>query len=110
MNKADNAKNAKIDDLLVKLWRKNLPTLHERLDLLDRAAGEAASGRLDEAKREEARDIAHKLSGSLGMFGYEQGTQIAREIEQILKDADRVGLGRFSSLTVALRRALASAL
>ncbi len=64
-----------IDNLLADLWQKNLPTLRERLDLLDRIASTAASGTLAEATRLEALTIAHKLSGSLGMFGYQQGTR-----------------------------------
>jgi HPt (histidine-containing phosphotransfer) domain-containing protein len=75
---------AKIDALLTVLWERNLPTLRERLDTLDRAAAAAASGHLTEASRAEALGIAHKLSGSLGMFGYHRGTEIARQIEALL--------------------------
>ncbi len=75
---------AKIEILLATLWERNLPTLRERLDILDRAAAAAASGHLTEASRAEALGIAHKLSGSLGMFGYHRGTEIARQIEAIL--------------------------
>jgi len=75
---------AKIDTLLATLWERSLPTLRERLDVLDRAAASAASGHLTEASRAEAHGIAHKLSGSLGMFGYHRGTEIARQIEEIL--------------------------
>jgi HPt (histidine-containing phosphotransfer) domain-containing protein len=75
---------AKIDTLLTALWERSLPTLRERLDILNRAAAAAASGHLTEASRAEAHSIAHKLSGSLGMFGHHRGTEIARQIEAIL--------------------------
>jgi HPt (histidine-containing phosphotransfer) domain-containing protein len=99
-----------IDTLLASLWQKNLPTLRERLDLLDRTASIAASGSLAEALRLEAYNIAHKLTGSLGMFGYQQGTNIARKIEQILKTPTPAQLTTLVTLTKDLRSSLASGL
>lgn len=99
-------KEAKIDALLTSLWERNLPGLHERLDILDRAVTAAASGKFTEANREEALDIAHKLSGSLGMFGYHHGTEIARQIEQILSSSTPVASDRLAALTIALRQIL----
>jgi HPt (histidine-containing phosphotransfer) domain-containing protein len=97
-------RDAKIDDLLSTLWQRNLPTLYERLDLLDRAASVAASGKLPESLRVEALDIAHKLSGSLGMFGYSKGTEIARRIEQILTHPIPATLGQLAMLAKNLRQ------
>ncbi|HEV2709097.1 MAG TPA: Hpt domain-containing protein [Edaphobacter sp.] len=97
---------AKISALLTSLWERNLPLLHERLEILDRAASEAASGRMSETLRAEALEIAHKLSGSLGMFGYPHGTEIARQIEQILKRPAVDGSSDLTALTVELRQTL----
>ncbi|WP_158945053.1 Hpt domain-containing protein [Granulicella sp. S190] len=105
MKKADQ-----IDTLLATLWKKNLPTLRERLDLLDRTASIAASGSLDEAPRLEAYGIAHKLTGSLGMFGFQQGTDIARQIEQILKSPTPAELTTLLTLAKDLRTSLAAGL
>ena len=33
----------------------------------------------------DAIDIAHKFAGSLGMFGYPLGSQVARDLEQLLE-------------------------
>jgi chemotaxis protein histidine kinase CheA len=99
-----------IDTLLASLWQKNLPTLRERLDLLDRTASIASSGALAEAPRLEAYNIAHKLTGSLGMFGYQQGTEIARKIEQILKTPTPTQLTSLVALAKDLRSSLASGL
>src|SRR5690348_3778014 len=55
----DKKAEAKVDDLIASLWKKNLPSLRERLNLLDRAADEASSGALAEATRAEAQSIAH---------------------------------------------------
>jgi HPt (histidine-containing phosphotransfer) domain-containing protein len=98
---------AKISILLSDLWERNLPTLRERLDILDRAASTASSGKLPEDARAEALDIAHRLSGSLGMFGYHQGTEIARQIEEILKAPTPASLVRLTPLTRDLRQSLA---
>jgi HPt (histidine-containing phosphotransfer) domain-containing protein len=103
-------KDGKIEALLTDLWQRHLPTLRERLDLLDRAAAEASSGTLAEASRLEALSIAHKLSGNLGMFGHQQGTEIAAAMEQILKAPTPQTLLELSSLSKKLRETLAPAL
>jgi chemotaxis protein histidine kinase CheA len=105
MNKPDQ-----IDDVLATLWKKNLPTLRERLDLLDRTASIAACGNLADEPRLEAYSIAHKLTGSLGMFGYQQGTEIARKIEQILKAPTPTQLTTLPALAKDLRTSLAAGL
>ena len=98
-----------INTLLADLWRKNLPTLRERLDLLDLIASSASSGTIPSASRDEAITIAHKLSGSLGMFGYQQGTEIAAKIERILKAALPEDLATLPGLAADLRKALPTA-
>ncbi len=99
-----------IDTLLADLWRKNLPTLRERLDLLDLIASSASSGTIPPASRDEALNVAHKLSGSLGMYGYQQGTEIAAKIERILKTALPEELVTLPGLAADLRKSLAIAL
>jgi HPt (histidine-containing phosphotransfer) domain-containing protein len=109
MTKSDG-KDGKIEVLLAELWQRHLPTLRERLDLLDRTAVEASSGTLAEASRLEALSVAHKLSGNLGMFGHQQGTEIAGAMEQILKAPTPETLGKLSDMAKDLRKTLASAL
>jgi HPt (histidine-containing phosphotransfer) domain-containing protein len=99
-----------IDTILTQLWQKNLPTIRERLDLLDRFGSIAASGSLDEATRIEALNIAHKLAGSLGMYGYQQGTEVASKMERILKSPTPETLLTLATLAADLRNSLASAL
>lgn len=97
---------AKIGALLKSLWERSLPLLHERLGILDRAASEAASGHLPVTLRAEALEIAHRLSGSLGMFGYPRGTEIARQIELILKTPTVDSSSGLTSLAAELRQTL----
>jgi len=71
--------------LLQDLWKKHLPSTHERLDLLDHAVQMASNGHLDETVRAEAQSVAHKLSGNLGMFGYKEAGEVASDIEHTFK-------------------------
>jgi hypothetical protein len=90
--------------LLKAVWEKNLPVLRERMGVLS-AAGEAAdAGALSQELRVEAAGIAHKLAGSMGMFGYPEGTRIAREIEVMLGEDGAAG--RLGELVVSLRGVL----
>ncbi len=88
---ADQA-SEKTKALLADLWRRNRTTIEDRLATLDRAA---AAATLPAELHAAALDVAHKLSGSLGMFGFEQGTLLARELEQVLDcaypDSARIG-------------------
>jgi HPt (histidine-containing phosphotransfer) domain-containing protein len=96
-----------IRTLLADLWQRHLPALHERLDLLDRTAKEAASGSLPEPTCEEARSVAHKLAGNLGMFGYTEAGDIASQMEQILKAPTPQTLANLAPLANLLRQTLA---
>ena len=106
----NDGKDGQIEALLADLWQRHLPTLRERLDLLDRAAAEAASGTLAEASRLEALSIAHKLAGNLGMFGHQHGTEIASAMERILKTPTPQTLPTLSGLARDLRTTLAPSL
>lgn len=77
---------AAVTKQIAALWQKNKPLLRERLALLDRAATELTETRsLDEELRAEAISTAHKLAGSLGMFGHGGATEFARSIEADLE-------------------------
>lgn len=102
-----NSKDApKINALLAGLWERSLPLLRERLEVLDRVATEAALGEMGGTSRIEALEIAHKLAGSLGMFGYTEGTEIARRLEQLLDNPALASPSEMAQLVVDLRRTL----
>lgn len=92
--------------LLARLWKQNLPIVRDRVTCLERAAQACADGQFTEALREEAINVAHKLAGSLGMFGYPRGTEIAREVEQMLEDEPSPDPGRFQRLAAELHATL----
>ena len=94
---------AKTSALLQALWKRNLPVLQSRLDLLDEAAAAAVAGSLNEDLRREAAATAHMLAGSLGMFGYAEGTEIARNIEHLLESSEPFPLETLREMSSKLR-------
>ena len=79
MTSADDLKE-KLDDL----WKKALPLMLRRLEVISRAHQAIAEGGLTGPLKEEAAQEAHKLAGSLGVFGLQAGSEAALEIEQLL--------------------------
>ncbi len=61
----DQSITNRIEGQLAALWERNLPTLHERLTVLDRAAAAAANNSLSPEDQKQACGIAHKLAGLL---------------------------------------------
>jgi hypothetical protein len=67
------------------VWQNNLPLILDRLSVLDAFAHVIATrGVANPQQRNEAIAIARKFTGSLGMFGYPTGCQLARALEQVL--------------------------
>jgi HPt (histidine-containing phosphotransfer) domain-containing protein len=91
--------------LLATLWVKIRPLVEERLATLDKAAAAAGAGTPAEDLRKEAASSAHKLAGSLGMYGYDEGTRVARELEALLGGA-APDAARLSALIAELRAAV----
>ena len=105
MNDQDAAK-AKTEAMLKELWRRKLPVVREHLTVLSRAAERVHSQSLTPPLRSEAAISAHKLAGSLGMFGYPEGTRIAREMEHLLDAEGMPPADTFSGLLRRLRESL----
>lgn len=76
-------------------WEQLNSYTQERLHILDQLVVALQTGSASATLRSEARHAAHKLSGSLGMFGFPEGSQIAQNLEALLEDeetSDAVGL------------------
>jgi HPt (histidine-containing phosphotransfer) domain-containing protein len=97
--------NQKTASLVAAIWQRNRALVEERLALLDRAASAAEVGTLSDELRQEACGAAHKLAGSLGMYGFDEGTRIARQMEVLLGEAAPDAV-RFGDLVTALRRSI----
>ncbi len=80
--------DAKRANLLAVLWESHRGTNIERVEAIEAAALAVLDGDLPLELRTEASGAAHKLAGSLGTFGFDEGTRIARTAEALLDEAD----------------------
>ena len=72
------------------IWQRSRPEIARRIATLQEAVAAQLAGDLDDDLRARADSDAHKLAGSLGMFGFATGSELAREIEQALDAGDRL--------------------
>jgi DNA-binding response OmpR family regulator/HPt (histidine-containing phosphotransfer) domain-containing protein len=68
-----------------KIWQRTKGVSLARIDVLEQAVQALTSGKLDRELQQQALQSAHKLAGSLGTFGFEAGSQIARQLETTLQ-------------------------
>ena len=92
--------------ILATVWQRNLPLVRQRLQALRCAADQSHAGQLTAPVRTEAAEIAHKLAGSLGMFGYPRGSEIAKHLELLLEGDTPIAADRFQDLTTQLEQTL----
>lgn len=71
-------------DAMMRLWAKFLPEIERRVASLEAAAQALRDGSLTPELQASAHADAHKLAGSLGTFGLQQGTELARKAELML--------------------------
>ncbi|HEX5870983.1 MAG TPA: response regulator, partial [Longimicrobium sp.] len=91
------------------VWLKYRDQVLARVDVLEAAALELMEGRLDREGRRAAEREAHKLAGSVGTFGFAEGSRLAREAETLLTGPTPPGQAdalRLADLAVAIRREL----
>jgi len=66
------------------LWDRFRGTMLTRLGVIEQTYGAALKASLNDGRRREAEEAAHKLAGSLGTFGLGEGSKLAAELETIL--------------------------
>ncbi|MDX2096772.1 MAG: response regulator [Leptolyngbyaceae cyanobacterium bins.59] len=71
----------------IAIWEQFKPTILERLKALDQAVVALQSGVLPSQLHQAAIEAAHKLAGSLAMFGFPEGSRLGREIEDWLSQS-----------------------
>jgi HPt (histidine-containing phosphotransfer) domain-containing protein len=71
-------------EALARLWTKFLPDIEQRAQVIIAASRTLNTGSLSDEQRLCAHTAAHKLAGTLGMFGLPHGTELARKIELLL--------------------------
>lgn len=70
------------------LWQRFLPTILARLAAIELAIESLETGRLDRERNRNASEEAHKLAGSLGIFGLASTSAMSSEIENLLSQPD----------------------
>lgn len=73
-------------------------TFAQQVTVLEQATSALSAGTLSDDLRQSAFQEAHKLAGSLGTFGYPEGSKLAREIEHRLMGKATLGQGEASRL------------
>lgn len=82
-NKRTNKKQTEV--ALKVVWEKFKGQNQARITILEQAIVALEQNSLESEIWQQARSAAHKLAGSLGVFGMSEGSQIAQAIEQILQ-------------------------
>jgi DNA-binding response OmpR family regulator len=84
-------------------------TFAQRVILLEQVELALRFGKLQPELRQRASDEAHKLTGTLGSFGYETGSKLAQAIEHLLMDDKPLApkeASQLSKLVTELKEAL----
>jgi HPt (histidine-containing phosphotransfer) domain-containing protein len=98
-----------IKALLARLWEQKKDVTLSRIAVVEQASSALASGLLTPELRAHAAGEAHKLAGSLGTFGFPEGSRLARAVEALLTadaDLDRDDGARLAQLLLQLRTEL----
>ncbi|MBD2343109.1 response regulator [Anabaena subtropica] len=100
-----------VEDGITKAWEEVVEKIEERVTVIEQASTKLLQSKVTEEMQSQAKLEAHKLAGSLGMFGSDEGSRVAQEIESLLekgktlKPATKKHLGQ---LVKALRQELES--
>jgi HPt (histidine-containing phosphotransfer) domain-containing protein len=78
---------AKVPSSAARVWAQFRDLIFERMATVEAAATGIKRGALTPDVRQKAVLEAHRLAGSLGMFGLAEGTRLAREIEHLLDES-----------------------
>ncbi|VEP12614.1 conserved hypothetical protein [Hyella patelloides LEGE 07179] len=98
-------------EALTAVWQQFEKLHSDRLSILEKANLAWQKHSLEGQLLQQAQWAAHKLAGGLGIFGFNQGSSLAVEMEQLLKiqsDSDRDRARHFSELLFALKNSLKS--
>jgi DNA-binding response OmpR family regulator len=83
----DNASEKRSQHLnaLVAAWEKYQHKSNQQLETLEAIVQTWKAGNLQDRDRAQGILTAHSLAGNLGLFGFEEASQFARELEQVLE-------------------------
>ena len=67
------------------LWEKFKSTFTAQVEVLEQASKALSEGRLSIKLQHQAKQEAHRLAGSLGIFGFAEGSALAKRLEELLE-------------------------
>ncbi|MCL6434179.1 MAG: response regulator [Leptolyngbyaceae cyanobacterium HOT.MB2.61] len=70
---------------LTSVWENYQGLNRDRLAILEQAVAEWLENRLKDDQRQRAQAAAHKLTGALGIFGFREASQVAKEVEELFQ-------------------------
>jgi DNA-binding response OmpR family regulator/HPt (histidine-containing phosphotransfer) domain-containing protein len=76
---------AKIKEELALVWEKHKTLNYKRLELLENASQKVLENNLREEQWQQAQQVAHKLTGALGIFGFVEASHLAKKVEVIFE-------------------------
>ncbi|MCL1473069.1 response regulator [Argonema antarcticum] len=94
---------------LAGVWERFKKSVMNQVEILQECATAAENKTLSDRLLKEATVEAHKLCGLLGTIGFPAGSELSREIEHLLRNADpqdALSASRFQELVVALHQVL----
>lgn len=104
--KTQKPKNIAAVNRVIERFRNSF---HDQVSVLVEANTAMVEGKLDRELHDSAKHEAHKLAGSMGSFGYPEGSKLAREIEHLLINnpcLNPAEISRFSQLVTGLQKQL----
>jgi HPt (histidine-containing phosphotransfer) domain-containing protein len=70
---------------LAQIWQRTKGTTLDRVQDLTTIVSTLETDQFDSDRQQQAIRTAHKLAGSLGTFGFDQGSRIAKELEVLFQ-------------------------
>jgi diguanylate cyclase (GGDEF)-like protein len=103
VSNAANSPEKEVRSKLSAVWHRCKNRISEQIFII-----EQVTSQLDLSIQQPAVQQAHSLAGSLGTFGFAEGSRLAREMEHILEEhpLKPKSLKKLRGLTAALRQAI----
>jgi DNA-binding response OmpR family regulator len=94
----------KVAKTTAKVWQKSKDRFLAQITVLQQASDALTTNQLASELRQQAKHEAHKLAGSLGIFGLATGSQLAKELENWFQLQTKLDEAQARSIAVLVNR------
>jgi diguanylate cyclase (GGDEF)-like protein len=91
-----------VEPVLPMLWQRHRQASLDRISLIEVTTANAIRSIVDREAIAAAAGAAHKLAGSLGIFGFDAGSRAALEVEYLLREPE-LNVELLAEAVIALR-------